>query len=126
MTTFEAIQRKRQRLLMVVARDGARNLRVFGSVARGEADAASDLDLLVDVEPGRSLIDLGELLVDLEAEFGTRVDVVTEAGLRPALRERVSGTPCHCEGPAGAPCSRRLDPLEAEARRLLDAGATKE
>lgn len=126
MTTFEAIQRKRQRLLMVVARDGARNLRVFGSVARGEADAASDLDLLVDVEPGRSLIDLGALLVDLEAEVGTRVDVVTEAGLRPALRERVSGTPCHREGPAGAPCSRRLDPLEAEARRLLDAGATKE
>lgn len=124
--TFEAIQRKRQRLLMMAAQHGARNLRVFGSVARGEADAASDLDLLVDVEPGRSLIDLGELLVDLEAEFGTRVDVVTEAGLRPALRERVSGTPCHREGPAGAPCSRRLDPLEAEARRLLDAGATKE
>ena len=58
-------------------------------MARGEADPASDLDFLVDLEPGRSLIDLGALLVDLESELGSRVDVVTEAGLRPALRERV-------------------------------------
>lgn len=68
---------------------GIRNLRVFGSVARGEADPTSDLDLLVDLEPGRSLIDLGALLADLEAELGAPVDLVTEAGLRPALRERV-------------------------------------
>lgn len=89
MTALETIRRKRDRLLAVAERHGARNLRVFGSVARGEADAASDLDLLVDLEPGRSLVDLGALLVELEAELGTRVDVVTEAGLRPALRGRV-------------------------------------
>ena len=80
---------KRGRLLDLAARHGARNLRVLGSVARGETDAASDLDLLVDLEPGRSLIDLGALLSAIDAEMGTRVDVVTEAGLRPALRERV-------------------------------------
>ena len=62
---------------------------MFGSVARGEADEESDVDILVDLEPNRSLIDLGALLVDLEAELGRKVDVITEAGLRPALRERV-------------------------------------
>lgn len=89
MARLDAIRGERQRLLAVAARHGARNVRVFGSVARGEADAASDLDLLVDLEPGRSLVDLGALLVELEALLGTRVDVVTEAGLRPAIRERV-------------------------------------
>jgi predicted nucleotidyltransferase len=92
MTTLRVIQEKRQRLLAVAARHGARNLRVFGSMARGEADAASDLDLLVDLEPGRSLIDLGALLVELEALLGMRVDVVTEAGLRPAIRARILRT----------------------------------
>jgi uncharacterized protein len=89
MVTLDAIRGRRRRLLTVAARHGARNLRVFGSVARGEADPASDLDLLVDLEPGRSLVDLGALLVELEAELGMRVDVVTEAGLRPVIRERV-------------------------------------
>ena len=60
-----------------------------GCKAKGTRNAGSDLDFLVDLEPGRSLIDLGALLVDLESELGTRVDVVTEAGLRPALREGV-------------------------------------
>jgi predicted nucleotidyltransferase len=89
MMTLETVRGKRGRILVLVVRHSARNVRVFGSVARGEADTASDLDLLVDLEPGRSLIDLCALLVDLEAELGARVDVVTEAGLRPALRENV-------------------------------------
>ena len=89
MMTLEAIRGKRRRLLDLATRHGARNVRVFESVARGEADVSSDLDLLVDLEPRRSLIDLGSLQVDLEAELGSRVDLVTEAGLRPALRERV-------------------------------------
>lgn len=76
-------------MLAAAARHGAYNLRVFGSVARGEADMASDVDLLVDLEAGRSLIDLGALLVELEAELGMPVDVVTEAGLRPAIRASV-------------------------------------
>lgn len=89
MMSLETVRGRRDRLLALAARHGARNLRVFGSVARGEADPASDLDLLVELEPGRSLIDLGALLADIETELGARVDLVTEAGLRPALRERV-------------------------------------
>ncbi len=58
------------------------NIRVFGSVARGEADSKSDIDLLVDLEPGRSLFDLGGLLMDLQDLLGHKVDVVTERGLR--------------------------------------------
>jgi predicted nucleotidyltransferase len=68
---------------------GARTVRVFGSVARGEADAASDLDLLVEMEPGRSLLDLGGLLMELQDLLGCRVDVVTEKRLRERIRDRV-------------------------------------
>lgn len=56
---------------------------------RGEADAKSDIDLLVDLEPGRSLFDLGRLLMDLQNLLGHEVDVVTERGLRERIRERV-------------------------------------
>ncbi|MFZ5453959.1 MAG: nucleotidyltransferase family protein [Thermodesulfobacteriota bacterium] len=85
----ELIKEKRQEILLLAARHGATNVRVFGSVARGEADAASDLDVLVDLEPGRSLLDLGGLLMDLQQLLGRDVDVVTEKGLRERIRERV-------------------------------------
>jgi predicted nucleotidyltransferase len=88
-TTLAALRSRRDRLAGLAARHGARNLRVFGSVARGSADATSDVDLVVDLKPGRSLLDLGALLLDLEEELGCRVDLVTEAGLRPGLRQRV-------------------------------------
>ena len=68
---------------------GARNIRVFGSVARGEADEKSDIDFLVEMEPGRSLLDLGGLLMDLQEVLGRDVDVVTERGLNPRIRDRV-------------------------------------
>jgi hypothetical protein len=80
---------KRDEILRIAARRGARNVRVFGSVARGESDAASDVDFLVDLEPGRSLFDLSGLLIDLEAALRTEVDVVTERGLRARIREGV-------------------------------------
>ena len=80
---------KRDEILRVAATRGARNIRVFGSVARGENDARSDIDFLVDLEPDRSLFDLSGLLIDLEAVLQTEVDVVTERGLRPRVRERV-------------------------------------
>ena len=64
-------------------------MRVFGSVARGEVMPDSDVDFLVDMEPGRSLLDLGGLLMDLQELLGRRVDVVTEQGLRSRVRERV-------------------------------------
>ncbi len=85
----EVFSGKREDVLRIAARYGARNVRIFGSVARGEADSDSDLDVLVDLEPGRSLFDLGGLLMELQELFGCRVDVVTERGLRPRIRERV-------------------------------------
>jgi len=64
-------------------------VRIFGSVARGESDSESDIDFLVNMEPGRSLLDLCGLLIDLEELLGRKVDVVTEKGLRDRIRERV-------------------------------------
>ena len=85
----ECFKDKRQEILRLAARHGAHNVRIFGSVARGEARPDSDVDVLVDLEPGRSLFDLGGLLMDLQDLLGCRVDVVTEQGLRPRIRERV-------------------------------------
>ncbi|HEX3593923.1 MAG TPA: nucleotidyltransferase family protein [Polyangiaceae bacterium] len=68
---------------------GALSVRVFGSRARGDAGPESDLDLLVHLEPGRSLLDLIAIKQDLEDMLHCSVDVVTEAGLSPYLRERI-------------------------------------
>ena len=75
--------------MQIARRHGATNVRVFGSVSRGDARADSDVDFLVDLDEGRSLFDLGGLLIDLQTLLGCRVDVVTEKGLRPRVRERV-------------------------------------
>jgi predicted nucleotidyltransferase len=88
-TLDELRRRKRDEILRAAARHGAYNVRVFGSVARGEAGPDSDLDVLVDMEPGRSLLDLGGLLVDLEELLSRKVDVTTEKGLKARIRERV-------------------------------------
>jgi uncharacterized protein len=85
----ELLREKRQEILTIAAKHGAYNVRIFGSVARGEADAASDVDILVELEPGRSLFDLGGVLMDLENLLGCKVDVVTVRGLRKRIRERV-------------------------------------
>jgi predicted nucleotidyltransferase len=83
------LKQKREQVLETAAHYGAYDVRVFGSVARGEANETSDIDLLVKLEPGRSLMDLGGLLYDLQKLLGTDVDVVTEKGLRPRIREQV-------------------------------------
>lgn len=83
------LQQNRDRVLETTARYGAYNVRVFGSVARGEATASSDIDFLVSMEPGRSLMDLGGLLYELQNLLGVNVDVVTEKGLRARIREKV-------------------------------------
>lgn len=70
-------------------RHGLRDVRVFGSMARGDADEASDVDLLVVLPSGRTGLALGALLMDVQDLLGRRVDVVTERSLHPALRERV-------------------------------------
>jgi uncharacterized protein len=85
----ELLRTKREDILRIAKNYGAYNVRVFGSVARGEADSESDIDLLVNMEPGRSLLDLCGLLADIEDLLGCKVDVVTEDGLRERIRERV-------------------------------------
>ena len=85
----ELIKARREDILRTASQHGASNVRIFGSVARGNADEQSDLDLLVDMEPGRSLFDLGGLSADLEELLGCPVDVVTEKGLRDSIRSDV-------------------------------------
>ncbi len=75
--------------MRLAERWGARNVRVFGSVARGETQRQSDVDFLVEFAPERSLLDHGGLLADLEALLGVSVDVVSEGALRARFRERV-------------------------------------
>jgi hypothetical protein len=89
MTTEQLVKSKRDDILRVAAQHGARNVRVFGSVARGEADDASDVDFLVEMEPGRSLLDLGGLQVEFESLLGRHVDVVTVGGLKARIRNAV-------------------------------------
>lgn len=85
----ELINSHRDEILRVAASYGASNLRLFGSVVRGEDDESSDIDLLVDLEPGRTLLDLGGLLMDLRQLLGVAVDVATVKMLKPRIRERV-------------------------------------
>jgi uncharacterized protein len=89
MDVNELLKEKREAILQIAARHGAHNVRVFGSVARGEANKQSDIDFLVDLEPGRSLLDLGGLLMDLKDLLGRDVDVVTEEGTYWLLRRRI-------------------------------------
>ena len=89
MSIDELLQAKREEILRLAAKHGAYNVRVFGSVARGEADPESDVDFLVELEPGRSLFDQGGLLMELQELLGCPVDVVTENGLRERIRARV-------------------------------------
>ena len=83
------LRKNRAAILRIAARHGARKVRVFGSVARGEATADSDIDFLVEMEPGRSLFDLGGLHADLEELLGCKVDVVTDGGISPYLKDRI-------------------------------------
>jgi len=80
---------KRGEILRIAAKHGARNIRVFGSVARGEADDHSDIDLLVEMEQGRSLMDHAALWLELQEAMGCKVDVVSERGIKPRIRDRV-------------------------------------
>jgi predicted nucleotidyltransferase len=89
MDVLESVRSRRAEILSIARKRGAHNVRLFGSVIRGEADAASDVDFLVDLDEGRSLFDLGGLLSDLEALLGRSVDVVTTAGLRARIRDNV-------------------------------------
>ncbi len=83
------LKTRRKEILETATRNGAVNVRVFGSVARGEDRPDSDIDFLVNLEPGRSLLDLARLLRELNALLDRPVDVVTEAGLRQRIKSQV-------------------------------------
>lgn len=89
MTMPRFILEKREEILRRAQSHGAVNVRVFGSTARGEHDTESDVDFLVDIEEGRTLLDLSGLLLDLEEILGCEVDVATENGLKKRVRDRV-------------------------------------
>ncbi|MGB3683324.1 MAG: nucleotidyltransferase family protein [Rubrobacteraceae bacterium] len=85
----QLLKEKRTEILRLASRYGASDVRVFGSVARGDDERDSDVDFLVELETGRSLLDLGGLQMELESLLGCRVDVVTVRGLKARIRERV-------------------------------------
>lgn len=89
MSIRDEIKAKRDDILRIARMHGATNVRVFGSAARGEEDEQSDIDFLVVLEKGRSLLDHAALLVDLEDLLGRKVDVATETGLRERVRRRI-------------------------------------
>lgn len=83
------VYQNREEILKIADRHGAYNVRLFGSVARGDTTPQSDIDFLVNMQPGRSLMDMGGLLYDLRQLLNVEVDVVTENGLKPRIRETV-------------------------------------
>ncbi|HKP54899.1 MAG TPA: nucleotidyltransferase family protein [Chloroflexia bacterium] len=83
------LREKRLEILSTAAQHGAFNVRVFGSIARGDSSANSDVDFLVELEPGRSLLDHVALGQDLEELLGCEVDVVEPDGLHWYIRDRV-------------------------------------
>ena len=89
MSIREQLQSKREKILQIAARHGARKVRVFGSVARGEARRGSDIDFLVEMDEGRSLLDHAALILDLERLLKRPVDVASERGLRPPVRKEI-------------------------------------
>lgn len=89
MITFDMLLAKREEIIALAAKHKAGHVRVFGSVARGDANDDSDVDLLVSFEPGASLFDLIDLKEDAEQLLGTSVDIVSEGGISPFLEQRI-------------------------------------
>lgn len=89
MGVLELLRQRRNEILKLASQHGARNVRVFGSAARGEADGDSDIDFLVELEPDRTLFDLGALLMDLQDLLGRKIDIVTDDSIYWLLRRRI-------------------------------------
>jgi predicted nucleotidyltransferase len=118
----ELLKEKREAILRIAAKHGARNVRVFGSAARGEADEESDLDLLVEMEPGRSLLDHAALWLELQEVLGRRVDVVSDRGLKLASGKGCSGRQyCYerSKGTASGYAGRDLPELKNKLKKLV-------
>lgn len=86
---MELLRQRRNEILKLASQHGVRNVRVFGSAARGEADGDSDIDFLVELEPDRTLFDLGALLMDLQDLLGRKIDIVTDDSIYWLLRRRI-------------------------------------
>ncbi|MDB5038134.1 MAG: polymerase beta domain protein region [Bacteriovoracaceae bacterium] len=89
MRPSELIKLKKNEIIAIAKKRGAHNLRVFGSIAKGTDQENSDIDLLVDLEPNRSLMDLGGLLIDLTEALGRPVDVLTAESIRKSIRQQI-------------------------------------
>ena len=87
--TLESIRKKRNEIKQITSQHGAHHIRVFGSIANHTSNANSDVDFLIDLDKGRSLIDLGGLKMDLQKLLGCKVDLVTENGLHWYLKEKI-------------------------------------
>ncbi len=85
----KSVEAKREDILRIAAKYGVRNVRLFGSRARGDARSDSDVDFLVDMPSGCSLLDVGRLMMDLQDVLGCKVDVVEPDGLHWYIRDRV-------------------------------------
>ncbi|MDY6952126.1 MAG: nucleotidyltransferase family protein [Thermodesulfobacteriota bacterium] len=83
------IREQRENILKIAKAHGATNLKIFGSYARGDEQAGSDIDLLIELEPGRSLLDIIAIKQDIEDMINRRVDVVTAGALSPYIREEI-------------------------------------
>lgn len=83
------LKEKREEILQIAVKHGARNVRVFGSIVRGMADEKSDIDLLIELDMGRSLLDHAALVIELEDLLGYKVDIAVEKGLRERVRDQV-------------------------------------
>ena len=89
MSISNIIKNRRNEILDIAAKYGAKNIRVFGSMAHGEESPESDLDIIVEMEKGRSLLDIIAIKQDIEELLGRKVDVVTEASISPYIRDNV-------------------------------------
>jgi predicted nucleotidyltransferase len=89
MNRLHEVRNHREAIMRLAAKHGVRRVRLFGSVVRGEEHEGSDLDVLADFEPGRSLLDQVGFEQDLESLLGCRVEVVAEGGISPYLEARI-------------------------------------
>lgn len=86
---IQTLRAKREQILSIATGHGASSVRLFGSVVRGQSRPDSDVDVLIDLERGRTLLDIVAIKQDLEELLGTKVDVVTEAAISPYMREEI-------------------------------------